>query len=79
VGGEHLLLDAGRIHQLEPSADVVRKVRNTMAGDAGLDRHSDAREKPVAHEVAEVLRDIMIVDVHDHEAGPPCSEFHAAR
>jgi hypothetical protein len=41
---QHLLLDAGGIHQLEPPADVFLRIRDRVTSDTGPHREPDARE-----------------------------------
>src|SRR6185437_10318845 len=59
------------IHEFQSALDVGGRVGDRIAGDPGLRRNADRGREPVAHEVAEFLRDVMGVDVADHLAVPP--------
>src|SRR6266404_1178717 len=70
VRRQDLLLDAGGIHQFEPTNDVSRRVRNRMLRDPGLYPNPDTRGKSVTHQLAEVLWYVMRVDITDHDCLP---------
>jgi hypothetical protein len=60
------------LHQPEPALDVLRRIRKWVARHSSLDRRMRRRGKPVAHELAEILRRVVRVDIADHQASP-CS------
>ena len=70
VRRQYLLFDAGRIHQLEPPLDVLRRIRERMACHSALDRQMNRRRKPVTHELAEILWRVVRVHVDDHGVRP---------
>ena len=67
---QDLRLDAGGVHQFQPSLDVGGRIRNRMPRDPGRRRHADARREAIAHEVAECLRNVMRMDIADHRTVP---------
>ena len=73
VRRQDLLLDPRLIHQPESALDVLRRIREGMARHSALDRQMDRRGKPVAHELTEISRRIVRMDVADHRAAPLCS------
>ena len=75
VRRQHLLFDPGRVHQLEPPADVLRRIRERVPRHSALDRQMNRRRKPVAHELAEILRRVMRMHIDDHDGFPALPLF----
>ena len=70
VRRQDLPADPGLVHQPEAALDVLRRIRERVQRHAALDRQMHRRGKPVAHELAEILRRVVRVHIADHRPLP---------